>query len=472
MKVLYVTSEVSTFASSGGLGDVLDALPAAVTERGVECKVIMPLYKNMKEPYRSELEKVWDFEFHLSWRETGASVYKYRKGEVDYLFVENNYYFDRPVLYGEYDDGERFAFFSKAVVEYMLTSGDIPDVLHANDWQTAMSIVYLKTSYAHISCLQNIKTVYTIHNIEYQGKYDSNILGDVFSLDNKYKDILEYDGCLNLMKGALITSDFITTVSPNYSAELSHDFFAFGLAKIISANRGKIKGIINGIDYSVYSPESGNNIYKAYNVNCFKSGKKENKKGLLTEIGMKYESNRPLIVMITRLASQKGIDLVLHIIDELLCEDVDFVLLGTGEKEHENAFREIEKRHSNFKALIKFDRALSTKMYAAGDFFLMPSKSEPCGLAQMIACSYGAVPIVRSVGGLYDTIIPYGEEGANGFRFDNYNAHELLFTVKNALQLYKNKEEFERITKNAMKSKFTWDNSAEEYIQIYKKIID
>ncbi len=472
MKVLYVTTEASSFASSGGLGDVLDALPKAVTERGVECKVIMPLYRTMKEPYKSNLEKLTNLSFKLSWRSTGCSVYKLVKDGVEFLFVENNYYFDRASLYGEYDDGERFAFFCTAVLEYMLQTRDIPDVLHANDWQGAMSIVYLKTSYYKYECLRNIKTVYTIHNIEYQGKYDRFILGDVFGLDLKYMNVLEFDGCLNLMKGAIVASDYVTTVSPNYSAELTHNFFAFGLADIIGANRGKISGIINGIDYSVYSPENGNNLVKAYSVKNYKTGKKENKKAILEEVGLEYNKERPLIVMITRLASQKGVDLVLHIIDELLCEPVDMILLGTGEKRFEEAFEAVGYRHLNFKPLLKFDRALSTKLYAAADFFLMPSKSEPCGLAQMIACSYGAVPIVRSVGGLYDTIIPYGCEGANGFRFDNYNAHELLFTVKNALELYKDSKSFDKLVKSAMNSKFTWDNSAEEYIQIYKNLTD
>ncbi len=472
MKVLYVTSEVSSFASSGGLGDVLDSLPKAAVEKGIECKVIMPLYRTMKEPYRSKLELATNLSFRLSWRNTGCSVYKLQKDGVEFLFVENNYYFDRSSLYGEFDDGERFAFFCTAVLEYMLQTKDIPDVLHANDWQGAMSIVYLKTSYYQFECLRSIKTVYTIHNIEYQGKYDPYILGSVFGLDNCYKNILEFDGCLNLMKGAIVTSDFVTTVSPNYSSELSHDFFAFGLAGIIGANRNKISGIINGIDYSVYSPDNGNNLYKAYSVKNCKIGKKANKKALMEELGMKFENDRPLIVMITRLASQKGVDLVLHIIDELLTEDLDMILLGTGEKKFEDAFVNVGQKHSNFKPLIKFDRALSTKLYAAGDFFLMPSKSEPCGLAQMIACSYGAIPIVRSVGGLYDTIIPYGAEGANGFRFDNYNAHELLFTVKNAVALYNDVKSFDALRKNAMSSKFTWDNSAEEYIRIYNNLLD
>ena len=471
MKILYVTSEANPFAASGGLGDVMGALPAAVAAEGHECQVIMPLYDTMKAEYRERLELVMDMSFNLSWRHTGASVYKLVNNNVTYLFVENHYYFDRGRLYGEFDDAERFAFFSRSVVEYILHSGNIPDVLHANDWQAAPAIIYLKTEYSHIERLRSIKTVYTIHNIEYQGKYGSNLLGEVFGIDSMYRNILDFDGCLNLMKGAIVCSDFITTVSPNYACELEHDFFAFGLSPIIRSARHKMRGVINGIDYDYFSPERGGDIYSSYNTRTYKSGKAKNKAALQAEVGLPQAADVPLVVMITRFASQKGIDLVLHIMDELLCESVQVIVLGTGEREYEDAFRAIESRHQNFKALIKFDRVLSKKMYAGADIFLMPSKSEPCGLAQMIACSYGTVPVVRSVGGLYDSIRTYGEEGANGFRFNNYNAHELLFTIKDALSLYKDKKRWNALTASAKKSNFTWENSAKEYISIYNNLV-
>ena len=471
MKILYVTSEANPFAASGGLGDVMGALPAAVAAEGHDCQVIMPLYDTMKAEYREGLELVMDMSFKLSWRHTGASVYKLVNNNVTYLFVENHYYFDRGRLYGEFDDAERFAFFSRSVVEYILHSGNIPDVLHANDWQGAPAIIYLKTEYSHIERLRSIKTVYTIHNIEYQGKYGSNLLGEVFGIDSMYRNILDFDGCLNLMKGAIVCSDFITTVSPNYACELEHDFFAFGLSPIIRSARHKMRGVINGIDYDYFSPERGGDIYASYNTRTYKSGKAKNKAALQAEVGLPQAADVPLVVMITRFASQKGIDLVLHIMDELLCESVQVIVLGTGEKEYEDAFRAIESRHQNFKALIKFDRVLSKKMYAGADIFLMPSKSEPCGLAQMIACSYGTVPVVRSVGGLYDSIRAYGEEGANGFRFNNYNAHELLFTIKDALSLYKDKKRWNALTASAKKSNFTWENSAKEYISIYNNLV-
>lgn len=472
MKILYVTSEANPFAASGGLGDVMGALPCAVAEQGNQCEVIMPLYDTMKQQYRERLELVLDMTFNHSWRHTGASVFKIVEKGVTYYFVENHYYFDRGRLYGEFDDAERFAFFSRSVVEYMLHSGNIPDILHANDWQTAPAIVYLKTEYSHIEALRNIKTVYTIHNIEYQGKFGSECLGDVFGLDNMYRGVVDFDGCINLMKGAMVSSDFITTVSPNYANELQHDFFAFGLSSIVKSSAHKMRGVINGIDYGYFSPEKGGDIYASYNNRTYKSGKAKNKAALQAEVGLPVLADVPLVVMITRFASQKGIDLVLHILDELLCENVQVIVLGTGEKEYEDAFRAAEWRHpDNFRALIKFDRVISKKMYAGADIFLMPSKSEPCGLAQMIACSYGTIPVVRSVGGLYDSIRTYGEEGANGFRFDNYNAHELLFTVKDALALYADKKKWNALTASAKKSNFTWENSAKEYISIYNNLV-
>ena len=473
MKILYVTSEANPFAASGGLGDVMGALPAAVAAvEGNECSVILPLYDTMKEEFRCKMEHVIDMSFNHAWRHTGASVFKITHNKVNYYFVENHSYFNRGRLYGEYDDAERFSFFSRAVVEFILHTGDIPDILHANDWQSAPAVIYLKTEYSHIDVLKKIKTVYTIHNIEYQGKFGSQILGDVFGIDSHYRGVVDFDGCINLMKGAMVSSDFITTVSPNYARELEYDFFAFGLSSIVKQSSHKMRGVINGIDYSYFSPEKGGDIYASYNNRTYKSGKAKNKAALQAEVGLPVEPSIPLAVMITRFASQKGIDLVLHILDELLCENVQVIVLGTGEKEYEDAFRACEARHpNNFRALIKFDRVISKKMYAGADIFLMPSKSEPCGLAQMIACSYGTIPVVRSVGGLYDSIRTYGEEGANGFRFDNYNAHELLFTVKAALELYKTPKKWNKLTASAKRSNFTWENSAKEYISIYNNLI-
>ena len=316
MKVLYVTSEANPFAASGGLGDVMGALPGAISDEGVKAEVVLPLYSNIKDEYREKFEHVVDLNFKLSWRSTGATVYKYIKESVKYYFIENHYYFDRANLYGEFDDGERFAFFSMAVIEFILATDNIPDILHANDWQTALSVIYLKTKYSQNTALSSVRTVYTIHNIEYQGKYDKAILGDVFALDNNYLNIVEYDNCINLMKGALSVSDFITTVSPNYAKELRYDFFAFGLAEVIRGLEGKISGVINGIDYSYFSPDSGGDISFPYTKLDYKTGKAKNKKALQEELGLKTDPDVPLLVMITRLTAGKGIDLVLGKLDK------------------------------------------------------------------------------------------------------------------------------------------------------------
>jgi len=451
----------------------MGALPTAIakSEELSGCEVIMPLYKSTRENYGDLLEKVCDISFYLGWRKTGASIFKIKKNNVDYLFVENHVYFDREMLYGEFDDGERFAFFSTAVIEYIIFSESAPDVLHANDWQTALTVIYLKTKYKSNEKLSNIKTVYTIHNIEYQGKYDLTILGDIFALDDEYLEVVEYDGCINLTKGAIICADRISTVSPNYANELKYDFFSYGLADIVVKSENKLKGVLNGIDYSLFSPEADADIYFPYTRRGVKSGKAKNKKALQRELGLSENSATPLAIMICRLADGKGIDLVLCIIEELLAENLQFVILGVGEEKYESAFLNLEKKHKNFKALIRFDRKLSKKLYAAADIFLMPSKSEPCGLAQMIACSYGTIPIVRAVGGLYDTIRPYGSENANGFVFKSYNAHELLYTVREALNIYCDSEKWLSLVKSAIKSDFSWNNSALEYVEIYNELM-
>ena len=473
MKILYVTSEASPYAASGGLGDVLGALPAVVSDMdcSLDAAVILPLYKCVRERFSNLLSHVTDLSFNLSWRSTGASVYSINANGVTYYFVENNYYFNRSSLYGEHDDAERFAFFSLSVVEFIKSMSDKPDILHANDWQSAMSIVYLKTIYGTNAALSKIKTVYTIHNIEYQGKYDPYILGDIFGLENSYLPIMCESGAINLMKAAMLLADKVTTVSPNYACELQHDFFSFGLSDTVRRVSHKLVGIINGIDYDYFSPDKGGDIAFKYTKRIVRAGKAKNKADLLEELSLPSDSNRPLIVMITRLAEQKGIDLVIHIIDELLQEDVNFVILGTGQKAYEDVLKSKEKENPNLRVLLCFDRALSKRLYASADMFLMPSKSEPCGLAQMIACSYGTVPIVRSVGGLCDTIIPYGNEYSNGFRFDNYNAHDLLFTIKSAIEVYSNADKWHELRKRCVNSNFSWERSAANYIKVYKDLL-
>ena len=472
MNILFVTAEASPFASSGGLGDVMGALPRAISERGHTVDVVMPLYDTVNTDIRAKMSRLCDLTFNLSWRRTGAAVYALDEGNLRYLFIENHYYFDRGRLYGEHDDGERFAFFSRAVIELLLYMDDTPDILHANDWQAAAAVLYLKTAFRDSEKLKNIKTVYTVHNIEYQGQLDPCMLGDVYGVDQQFRDCFTYGDCINLTAGAIYAADAVTTVSPRYAEELEYDFFSFGLSEVIKANKHKLYGVINGIDYTCFSPEIGGDIPCPYSISDIKLGKASNKASLQWRLGLEASADTPLISMVTRLTPGKGLDLVLNIIEELLEEKCQMVILGTGDLRYEEAFGSLSERYSNLVSLIKFDRVLAKQIYAASDIFLMPSKSEPCGLAQMISCSYGTVPVVRSVGGLYDSIIPYGMENANGFRFDNFNAHELLFTVKDALKLYSDEEKWDSLVCSAKSTKFTWDKSATEYLAIYKKIIN
>ena len=469
MKILYVTSEASPFAASGGLGDVMGALPPVIasSREDVVCEVILPLYKSVKEQYRKDMTKVADITFQLSWRKTGASIFCYDFRGVKYYFVENHYYFNRDPLYGEWDDGERFAFFSMAVLEFLRATGNVPDVLHANDWQTALSVIYLKTEFAHIPELSKIRTIFTIHNIEYQGKFDPYILGDIFALDNKYYSILEWDGCINLMKGALTVSDFVSTVSENYANELRDEYFSFGLSPMIQKISDKFIGILNGIDYDAFSPENGRDIYRAYGIADRKEGKAYNKSELQKALGLPQSESTPLIAMITRLTAGKGVDLVLRVMDEIMAENVQFILLGTGDEAYEEAFSKFGDRYKSFKPLIRFDRALSKKIYAAADIFLMPSKSEPCGLAQMIACSYGTLPLVRAVGGLRDSIKPM----ENGFVFEDFNAHRMWEALMEALETYRSGEAFDMLADQAKKSDFSWQRSAGEYLNMYDNLV-
>ncbi len=477
MKILYVTSEAAPFAASGGLGDVMGALPKTVKAqvgKGDEVGVIMPLYSQISPKMREQMKYVTSYQIDYSWRREYCGIFEATVEGVKYYFIDNEQYFKRGGgLYGQFDDGERFAYFCIAVMEFMLRTNHIPDILHANDWQTAMTVVYLRTKYASCGALRNVKAVYTIHNIEYQGKFDPYILGNVFALDERYKSILEFDGCLNLMKGAIVCADRVTTVSPNYANELRHAFFACGLQNIINMYAYKISGVINGIDTVYFSPDKGGDICYPYTDKTVKEGKAKNKLALQAELGLPQNAETPLIIMITRLTHAKGIDLVLRIFEELMHEDVQFVLLGTGDEGYERIFSNLSARNQNkSRALIKFDRVLSKKMYASADLFLMPSKSEPCGLSQMIACSYGTIPVVRAVGGLYDSIMPYGAPGSNGFQFNNFNAHEMLFKIKDALNVYRfAKGEWNALVQRAMHTDFTWKNSAEKYLQIYRNLV-
>ena len=473
-KILFVAAEAVPFASTGGLGDVIGSLPAALRRADPETdvRVVLPMHRAIIDRYKSQMTQVAEFTVYLSWRRQYCGVWQYDQNGVIYYFIDNEYYFKREKLYGDYDDGERYAYFCKAVMEMMPKINFFPDILHCHDWQSALCVIYLKRKYCYLESYAQMKAVYTIHNIAYQGKYGFDILGDVFCLDSWDRYIVEYDGCINLTKGAIVCCDKLTTVSPNYANEIQTDYYSEGLSHIIHMYGYKTCGIINGIDTEVYDPAKDPVLFANFSRRSL-SGKQKNKLELQKSFGLPERKEVPMIAMISRLASHKGFDLVCRIADELLYEDVQFVLLGTGEPELENFFSELAVRHPDKCAVrLMFNKDLAKQIYASADLFLMPSKSEPCGLAQMIASRYGTVPIVRKTGGLYDTIKPFNPETGegNGVDFGSYNAHDMLDAIHRALALYHNKTDWKKLVCNAMAVDFSWDASAKTYLEMYASL--
>ena len=470
-KILFVAAEAVPFASTGGLGDVIGSLPEAIvkTDKNADVRVVLPLHSKVTTETRKEMTKVAEFTVTLSWRNLYCGVWQLKKGGVTYYFIDNEYYFNRSRLYGEYDDAERYAYFCKAVLDMLPEIDFYPDILHAHDWQSALSVVYLRRRYNY----PNIHTVYTIHNIEYQGVYNFSILGDIFGLSDADREIMEYDGDINLTKGAIVCCDKLTTVSQKYSEEIRTPFYSYGLYHAINRFAFKTMGIVNGIDYKYYNPYSDPDLPANFSTTRLLKNKAVCKEQLQESIGLTPSKDTPIVAMITRLASHKGVDLVKRVIDEALAtEDMQFVVLGTGEKDYEDFFCELQERYpGRVRALIEFNKALSKRIYAAADLFLMPSKSEPCGLSQMIASRYGAVPIVRETGGLYDTIKPFNPETSegNGITFVTYNAHDMLDAIRRAVALYKTPA-FKTLRKNAMTTDFSWSASAEKYLAMSREV--
>lgn len=472
--VLYIASEANPFAGTGGLADVIGSLPKALAKnKEYDVRVVIPLYKDFSSLYRDKLRFLGNFNVPLSWRNQYCGLFEYDYEGVKFYFLDNEYYFLRDGLYGFYDDGERFAFFSKASLTLMRYLDFYPDIVHAHDWQSALSVIYLKTMFKYEYGYDKIKTMFTIHNIEYQGKFGKDILGDVFGLSNEFYPDLEYDNCVNLLKGAMVLSDVVSTVSPTYADEIKYDYFSHGLSPIVTAVAHKTVGILNGIDQKVYSPEKDERVFANYSAKDL-SGKAVCKKELQKMLGLPEKENVPVIAMISRLVGHKGVDLLKGVIDELLCENVQLVILGKGEKQYEDFFRKIQDEYSSkVRAVIAYNKDLSSKIYSGADIFLMPSKSEPCGLSQMIAARYGAVPVVRKTGGLADSIKPFNidRKAGNGFRFENYNAHEMLFVLKDAVYTYNDKAVWDKIVQTAMKTDFSWKKSAKEYEKVYENLL-
>ena len=471
MKVLFATSEAYPFAMSGGLADVSGALPKALRRRFVGCRIVMPLYSQISEELKAKMTFVTSITVPVAWRRQYCGIFEAHLDGVIYYFIDNQYYFKREGLYGHFDDAERFAFFSRALLEILPHIGFTPDVIHCNDWQTAMVPVFLNEFYKPDPFYANIKTVFTIHNIQYQGKYGKELYSDVLGLPEGRESIVEYDNCVNLMKGAIQCADKVTTVSPTYSREILEPYYSHGLDNILKEFTYKLTGIVNGIDIDVYNPETDPLIYKNFTVETI-GDKAVNKRSLQEEMGLPVRDDAPVIGMVTRLVKHKGLDLVKHVFEELLKADLQFVILGSGEWEFETFFYEMAQKHPEKVALkLGFDQRLAHRIYAGADIFLMPSKSEPCGLAQMVALRYGTVPIVRETGGLNDTITDSQSGEGNGFTFKNFNAHEMQESVWRAIGGYNDKNGWDILRKRAMNCDNSWGTSANAYIHLYREII-
>ncbi len=475
-KILFAGAEVMPFAASGGLGDVLGSLPAALNATGeMDVRVAMPLYSTIPEKFRAEMKTECIFEVELAWRHLYCGIKSLCKDGVTYYFIDNEYYFKRPALYGSFDDGERFAFFAMAVVEMMRHIDFYPDILHAHDWSSALTLVYLNRKYRTVPGYENIRTVFTIHNIEYQGNYGFDILWDVFGLNNEDGALMAYDGRINLMKGAIQCADMVTTVSPRYAEEILTPQYASGLQHILQQNTDKLCGILNGIDYVYNDPENDPAITKGFNAGR-QAGKAANKLALQKELGLPETKEVPMLAIISRLVSHKGLDLVAEIAERALQDGVQLVVLGTGEARFEDFFRSLEAKYPDrMRALITYDRNLSKRIYAACDIFLMPSKSEPCGLSQMIASRYGAIPVTRETGGLYDSIKGYWEEGktihGNGFTFAGYSAWELLDAIHRAEAVWYDAARRRKLIAKIMETDFSWAASGAKYIEMYEAVL-
>ncbi len=472
MKVLYVASEATPFVASGGLADVAGSLPKALRKRLVGCRVAIPLYDCIPQEWRDKMTFVTSLSVPVAWRRQYCGVFEAKVDGVIYYLLDNQYYFKRQGIYGHYDDAERFAFFSRAVLEMLPHIGFKPDVIHSNDWQSALVPLYYSLYYANREGFEGIKTVFTIHNVQYQGKYGMELVEDVIGMPNDRRELVEYDGGVNYMKAAIETADCVTTVSPTYAQELLDPWFSWGMDPILQARSWKLHGILNGIDTEGYNAEKDPLIEHNFTVETLAEGKAANKKALQERLCLPVKPDVPLVGMVTRLASHKGLDLVKYIVEDLLTREVQLVILGSGEWIYENFFRDLQAKYpEKFCYCAGFVPELAHKIYASADIFLMPSKSEPCGLAQMVACRYGTLPVVRETGGLTDSIRDCGDGEGFGFTFKTYNAGDMLYAIDRALGAYANKPDLALLRERCMTEDFSWGKSANEYIRLYRSLL-
>ena len=475
MKVLFAASEAHPFIKTGGLGDVMGALPKSLIKLGVDVRVVIPKYKNIKDELKQNLQFIKWFTVPVGWRNQYCGVFQYKYKDVVYYFIDNEYYFNRDGLYGYYDDGERFAFFNRAVLEFIKEIDWKPDIINCNDWQTGMVPVLLNLEYKNNEFYSNMKTVFSIHNLLFKGSFVPNVLPELFGYD--YMPLtngsVELNGSVSFLKGGINYSDQITTVSNTYAEEIKTQQYGEGLDGLLRCKSDFLKGIVNGIDYEEFDPEKDNLIFKNFTWDSI-SDKVENKLSLQKELGLPQRAETPMIGLISRLTHQKGCDLIVSIIDRLLQKDIQFIVLGTGDYWYEETFKNLQYRYPDkVSANIKFDNSLAHKIYAATDMFLMPSLFEPCGLGQLIALRYGSIPIVRETGGLKDTISPYNKYTGigNGFGFKNFNSNELMQIIEYALTIYDDKDAWNNIIRQAMDSDNSWEKSAMQYKLLYEDVV-
>lgn len=472
MKVLYVSSEANPFMASGGLGDVAGSLPVELRKRLIGCRVVMPLYDSIKQEYKDKMRFITSISVPVAWRRQYCGIFEAKYNGVIFYFLDNQYYFKRDGIYGHYDDAERFAFFARAVIEIIPAIEWKPDIIHCNDWQSALTPLYYSKYYATQPGFENIKTVFTIHNIQYQGKYGNELLTDVLGIDEQDSNLIEYDGLVNFMKAGIECANKVTTVSPTYANEILDPWYSHGLDAILNERSWKLQGILNGIDTVSYNPETDPNIFANYNADDFKN-KAKNKEELQKQLGLEVRSDVPLIGIVTRLVGHKGVDLMEAVLEKSLWErDVQYVVLGSGEWQYESYFRELHNKYpEKVSVTIGFIPELSRKIYAGADMFLMPSKSEPCGLSQMISLRYGTLPIVRETGGLKDSITDCGDGVGNGFTFKTYDAYDMLGAIYRAIDVYNSPSDWKVLVKRALDCDMSWGKSANEYIKMYKSLL-
>jgi len=472
MKVCFIAAEAAPFVKVGGLGDVIGSLPKALRELGVDARVILPLYSSIDRERFGLKYKAYQF-VDLGWRHSYCGIFETEVDGVPCYFVDNEQYFNRDSIYGQADDGERFAFFSKAALEILPALDFKPDVVNVNDWHTALSVIYLdvlKSSEAEF--YKDMKSVLSIHNIEFQGRFNPYEMGNLFGLENKYFDALIYNGDVNLLKGAIQLADRVNTVSETYAREILDPYFSYGLDKILTVEQGKLRGILNGIDVDKFNPKTDPMIPVNYDLKTFED-KVQNKLAFQKEMDLEVNADIPLIGMVTRLTHQKGIDLILQASEEILKTGAQLVILGTGDAHYESALRSLEHyRHDRVRSILLFSNEMSAKIYAASDLFLMPSKTEPCGLSQLISMRYGTVPVVHRVGGLRDTVIPFTGVEGNGFTFESFQAGDMMDAIYRAVTcFYQSPDEWKQIIKNNLQKDVSWEQSAKKYLDLYHEVV-